>query len=604
MSYIIDILKSNKRFKYVGIMCIITLFCLVLNITFSAFTSSSNKNVANIKAGNLTYQTLIDGEETYIIEATANNINKKNVILINSNNIDTKYELTYEVCTNINCSSTTSKPENLKVEYSSKTKDNVNGTINKSGTKIIRLVVTNDTETTYYIKLGINAGFSYNALALKNQINSEYSEEDLTILTFIDEVKSDNLPSTKDYDVSIECNNNASGTASWDTDKWLITINNFTKSETVCRANFTTKVLDPNVPDHWYDAGDTTLLYALRNDSSNNIQTPLTTPGHDVSTDSEALLARTTDDYGYSLYFRGNVQNNYVSFAGMCWRIVRVLGNGAIKLTLENNTTTDCTTTTRNAAFADIITLSEGEGDETVIDNATKTVFNNEKKNNAYIGYMYGDPDGKTIASVHANTTDSTILTNLKTWYNNNLSTYSNYLEDVIWCNDKSFNDAEPGKSGIGKNDTDYSALTRLRTSETANPTLICPADNLGGKLSKFTSSDTEYGNGALNGYPIGLLTADEVVFAGSKFGFNVLSSGNLSFLHDYLNSDNIKAKWWTMTPYKSINARMVAVKIDGGLVSEITDEKNGVRPAIALKALTTISGGNGTAASPYIITS
>jgi hypothetical protein len=42
------------------------------------------------------------------------------------------------------------------------------------------------------------------------------------------------------------------------------------------------------------------------------------------------------DDYGTSYYFRGNITNNFVSFAGMCWRIVRVTGDGSIKLALYN----------------------------------------------------------------------------------------------------------------------------------------------------------------------------------------------------------------------------------------------------------------------------
>ena len=51
-----------------------------------------------------------------------------------------------------------------------------------------------------------------------------------------------------------------------------------------------------------------------------------------------------------------------------------------------------------------------------------------------------------------------------------------------------------------------------------ASPSLICPNDNNGGKLSKFTVDDTTNGNGNLT-YKIGLLTADEIAFAGSIYG-------------------------------------------------------------------------------------
>ena len=88
-------------------------------------------------------------------------------------------------------------------------------------------------------------------------------------------------------------------------------------------------------PDGWYEAGSGTLLASLRD--SNTLKTPLTTPGAAVSTASEALLASTEDDYGTSYYFRGAVTNNYVEFANKCWRIVRVGGDGSVKLILHND---------------------------------------------------------------------------------------------------------------------------------------------------------------------------------------------------------------------------------------------------------------------------
>ena len=64
--------------------------------------------------------------------------------------------------------------------------------------------------------------------------------------------------------------------------------------------------------------------------------TPLTTPAVSASGENESTLSETEDDYGTSYYFRGNVKNNYVNFAGMCWRIVRIEGDGSTKLILED----------------------------------------------------------------------------------------------------------------------------------------------------------------------------------------------------------------------------------------------------------------------------
>ena len=73
---------------------------------------------------------------------------------------------------------------------------------------------------------------------------------------------------------------------------------------------------------------------------------------------TEALLASAEDDYGTSYYFRGAVKNNYVEFANKCWRIVRVGGDGSVKLILHNDNPTgaanpcDAANNSTSAAFA------------------------------------------------------------------------------------------------------------------------------------------------------------------------------------------------------------------------------------------------------------
>ena len=66
-------------------------------------------------------------------------------------------------------------------------------------------------------------------------------------------------------------------------------------------------------------------------------------------TSTEKELSITPDNYGDSYYFRGGVEDNYVNFANKCWRIVRIEGDGSIKLTLASSTGT-CNT---NGALTD-----------------------------------------------------------------------------------------------------------------------------------------------------------------------------------------------------------------------------------------------------------
>ena len=182
-----------------------------------------------------------------------------------------------------------------------------------------------------------------------------------------------------------------------------------------------------------------------------------TVPGRNIATANEGLRS-TTDDYGTSYYFRGNVQNNYVVFAKMCWRIVRIDGQGNVKLVLYNynsdktNITNPCASTYdgENNAFA------------RVSGTTYTSAFNEDSSvyaNNAGIGLMYGTPGSSSYTLEHANTNKSTILNNLETWYINNLGEnaekdYTNYLADVIWCNDKSFASNNTG-TGTGTLTTD-----------------------------------------------------------------------------------------------------------------------------------------------------
>ena len=312
---------------------------------------------------------------------------------------------------------------------------------------------------------------------------------------------------------------------------------------------------------------------------------------------TEALLASTEDDYGTSYYFRGAVKNNYVEFANKCWRIVRINGDGSIKIVLHNdnvsNAENPCSTLSNGAAFAHY----EGE--------THKISFNTSSNDAAYVGLMYGTADSNDYASTHANINKSTILNALETWYANNLASYESKLADTIWCNDKStvttLPDGTAYGTGLGykRNKTGYGAFNRINgkaPEQYANPSLICPNDNNGGKLSKFTVDDTTNGNGNLN-YKIGLLTVDELAFSGSKY-----RTINLSI---YLMENTIPFPWWTMSPEGSTGNAYVWAIASGSLIDNlyVADGSESVRPAVSLVS-TIEATGIGTSENPYVIVS
>ena len=364
----------------------------------------------------------------------------------------------------------------------------------------------------------------------------------------------------------------------------------------------------------WEFPGNNTLLAAIKRD--NTVTAPITLPGSEISADNEALLASTEDDYGTSYYFRGAVTNNYVEYANMCWRIVRVTGDGSIKLVLYNyNGLTDTNNTPSSSTPCNVTgatyAYARYEGDTYLL------AFNSSYNDNAYVGFMYGTAGASSYAAAHANTNPSTVLINLNKWYKNVLSKQANFSEsqlaDTIWCNDKSvvtdpmFN---PGSYTLGtnygyaKNINYYSATKRLvQTSSWSKggtgPSLICPNDNNGGKLSKFTVSETEYGNGALKNYAkIGLLTADEVAFAGGAYD----TSKSTYYIKGNANS----SWWWALSPGDARGGSAIvwgAGGNDGALAGvNVVGGNRGVRPALSLQSGVKISSGIGSATNPYKI--
>ena len=319
--------------------------------------------------------------------------------------------------------------------------------------------------------------------------------------------------------------------------------------------------------------------------ANNEVKAPITTPGTAISTADEALLASAEDDNGTSYYFRGAVTNNYVEFANKCWRIVRVSGDGSVKLILHNDNTTgaanpcDASNNSASAAFA----RYSGE--------TYKSAFNTNYNDNAYIGFKYGTPRSNTYEATHANTNNSTILTNLEAWYNNNLSTYEKVIADTVWCNDKTnvtdttynpWNMSNVNGLGYGTNVTYYGATQRLvSTSDSAGGT--GPSLKCNGELSKITSK-------------VGLITADELAYAGYARGLQNTTT--------YLQENATDTYWWALSPvyfYNGYANVWVVYGAGGYFVYNSVDSTRGLRPSISLKSTTNVTG-DGTSSSPFKI--
>ena len=289
------------------------------------------------------------------------------------------------------------------------------------------------------------------------------------------------------------------------------------------------------------------------------------------------------DDFGTSYYFRGAVENNYVSFANYYWRIIRINGDGTIRM-----------------IYAGTSPHENGYNDSSTNDMIIGTSkYNSSSNDNAYIGYMYGTAGASTYDETHSNTNNSTIKTLVDNWYQSSLSGYSYAIADAIYCNDRSITPVDsyagmvfPG-TGIGREYTAYSNLKRNYIDHT--PSLKCTNKN-----DRFTVSN-DIGNKALT-YPVGLITSDEAAMAGGVAGDKNTNS-YITNMDYYLFSGTL---YWTMTPDANSGnfAVVVIVGYDGGLGGVIVAyffDDSVIRPVVSLNS-DAISGGSGTMIDPFVV--
>lgn len=274
--------------------------------------------------------------------------------------------------------------------------------------------------------------------------------------------------------------------------------------------------------------------------------------------DSESTgsgLYKSTDDDGDSYYFRGNV-NNYVSFANQLWRVIRVNGDGTIRLLYNTD--------------------------------INKSAFNNVNDDEKYSGYTYDNAnvctkenpcsssfDAKNNLFVNnMNMTNSDVKTYLENWYISNLKLYDNYISLDSYCNDTTY--------VVSGNNYYYGAYDRIYKQY--QPSLKCP--------------DTSQLYGGNYKLKIGLMTADEANYAGLNMKTPHATNNNYLYY---------SSNWWFMTSgwkYITSSATSTAgLNTTIGITPQIFVAYTFyVRPVINLKSNTLITSGDGSLSNPYVI--
>ena len=505
-----------------------------------------------------------------------------NVIWEGSNSLNTPleftvYKTTSEIEVTANCNKVTGNLGSSKIYYEECTINNedqlgsivTSGTIN-NGTNKVTLIpdefITSSEEgsTVYYYVIleypnleesqNIDMGGSFNGEITieENEVTSDITIAGIYIENNGEYEESTSIPG-EGYTLNTEtstCNNSAS--IGYDSENNRIYVSNLNTSGTECILYY--DEYNPYTAKEYILSKYDTVL--TRNDFSTTVTN--TTTG----TIYKSLDETQYDNDGEVYYFAGNPTDNWVYFGGFYWRIIRVNGNGSIRMIYQG---TNANTT--------------GEGTQIGM-----SAFNSTNTNNMYVGYMYESNE------VHGLTNSSTIKGVLDNWYRDNLATnYGDKIDgNAGFCGDREPSTSEStsnGSGGIGTTTTYYGAYIRLNSNK--QPSFECINDS-----DLYTTSGSEEGNKALM-YPIGLITADETWYAGG-----VRLAENYSY---YLRTGQ---HYWTMSPsgFSGGYANMFYAHMDGNLFYAYSvDYSFGVRPVINLKADLTITG-SGTSTDPYIV--
>ena len=342
--------------------------------------------------------------------------------------------------------------------------------------------------------------------------------------------KSDSLPSNG-YNFNATksvCSNGA--TPTWEDNR--LYLNNLTSNGTSCYLYFDIKPLAMN----------TILANSTVNEGTPDFS--------QVATTDEGVWTA-EDDLGTSYYFRGAVENNYVKFAGYWWRIIRINGDGSIRMIYDG-------------------TSAHANGESSSDRQTGTSTYNSSYNQSYYVGYTY--QTGSQRPSTQNGGTASTIKGVLDSWYSTNITNQG--LDDKVvsspgFCNDRN---TASGSNWVANGSTFYYAAYD-RVYGSTQPTLQCSNTN-----DIYTTK-------------VGLITADEVRMAGGTI------SSNSSY---YLYTG--QTYWTVSSSYYNGYARVFAVYSTGNPGDWGANDTIGVRPVLNLSADVTISGGSGTMDNPYVV--
>ena len=563
-----NLIKKDKQAKILTIIGVLMLFIFTLGYSLSMFTSSQNKKIANIKVNDLSFNITTNSgtSNDRILHLQAGKLEQFNIILTNLNKIDVKYEFTYELCNNQNCTETSNNiPSDISVSKEDESSE-VSGTINSNKTKSLTILTNNKSNNDYYIKLNLNAGYIWNDLELANQIKYVKGiNKDIDIVAYVDGVEVKELPTTcfynavstaykdntelKDSNVSFNCN--------YATGEWQIIIDKLNSIPNKLIVNFESKGINA-----------VEFVSKVQELDSNN---------------KHGLFIDPTVDK--NIRYAGSNPRNYVEFGNdeELWRIIGIFNvkdstgklERKIKLVRDESLGAYSWDATGNSDWgfndwteADL--MNELNGDYL---NTGLTA----NKNNWYNSYFDWDSSANKPVFRQTGVFDYTKVIK---------SNYQNMISESVWN--------IGGNSYTGSNPYTLNLLSQYnRERGTITYQNSRPAEWTG-KVGLIYASDY--------GYASTLAECHENLRAGITY-----DTANKSY--DYSNGkckiDNWLAKSnfrWTLSPVSSSLANVFSVNGAGAVNIDDAYTSLGVFPAVFLKSDIKITSGTGEKDKPYIL--
>ena len=260
---------------------------------------------------------------------------------------------------------------------------------------------------------------------------------------------------------------------------------------------------------------------------------------------------------------------NGTSTKDIYWRIIRTNADGSIKL------------------------LYAGTSPDTTSGYIGTSAFNTTTNDPMYVGYKYGTTG--SLENNRLNTNNSTIKTYVDNWYKNNLTAYTKYLSnDAVYCNDRNLASGQTYSTTKAFN---YAPSERLG-GDTIAPTYNCT--NMSDAFSVNNAS-------AKLDYPVGLITADELSYAGGQ----VYTTLDAPYTWYYTNANGESsyggAAFWALSPlsWSGYNSSVWNVRgsvLPGYLDDSVVRGSCAVRPSVSLSSCNLISRGDGSPENPYVV--